>query len=230
MIATDRFVFLHLHKAGGTFANACIMRFVPGAQPIGYHLPRALLPQQHLSKPLLGLVRNPWSYYVSWYAFQSGRKQQNALFRILSDDGRKDFEGTIRGMLELGSGSPLLGPIAASLPQRYGGNGINLPGFALTPIAKSGLGFFSYLNRYMYAGVPAVRVAKMERLRSDFTGLLESTGFVVSDAMRAFIQNEAPQNISQHAPYQTYYSAGLRDLVAERDAEVIRMHGYTFED
>lgn len=228
MIATPAFVFLHLHKSGGTFANACIMRFVPGAQPIGYHLPRSLAPREHAAKPMLGLVRNPWSYYVSWYAFQSGRKQQNALFRILSDDGRKDFEGTIRGMLELGSGSTLLNPIVAALPKAYGGQGINLPGFALAPIANTGLGFFSYINHYMYDGTPATRVVKMERMRDDLPGLLEGAGFVPSPAMRAFIRDEAPQNTSQHAPYQTYYSAALRDLVAERDAEVIDAQGYTF--
>lgn len=229
MIATPAFVFLHLHKSGGTFANACIMRFVPGAQPIGYHLPRSLVPREHAGKPMLGLVRNPWSYYVSWYAFQSGRAQQNALFRILSDNGRKDFEGTIRGMLELGSGSPLLNPIAAALPKAYGGQGINLPDFALAPIANTGLGFFSYLNRYMYDGSPAARLVKMERMRDDLPGLLESAGYLPSLEMRAFIRDEAPQNTSRHAPYQTYYSAALRDLVAERDAEVIRTHGYSFD-
>jgi hypothetical protein len=229
MIATDSFVFLHLHKSGGTFANAAIVRFVPGAQPIGYHLPRSLVPREHAKKPMLGLVRNPWSYYVSWYAFQSGRRTQNALFRILSDSGRHGFEGTIRGMLELGNGSALLNPIAAALPGAYGGNGINLPGFALAPIEGSKLGFYSFLYRYMYAGEPPTAIARMERLREDFPTLLARAGFTPSPAMNAFIAQEAPLNVSQHAPYQSYYGAALRDLVAERDAELIRAHGYTFD-
>jgi len=37
MIATDRFVFLHLHKSGGTFVNECLLRHVPGARQLGYH-------------------------------------------------------------------------------------------------------------------------------------------------------------------------------------------------
>ena len=44
MIVTDHCVFLHLHKSGGTFVNEFLMRFVPEARQIGYHLPRKLAP------------------------------------------------------------------------------------------------------------------------------------------------------------------------------------------
>jgi hypothetical protein len=71
MIATDRFVYVHLHKSGGTFVNECLLRFFPDARQIGYHLPRSRIPQDRLALPVLGFVRNPWSYYVSWYSFQS---------------------------------------------------------------------------------------------------------------------------------------------------------------
>ena len=70
MIATPRFVFIHLHKSGGTFVNECLLRFVPAARRLGYHLPRAAVPSEYAHLPVLGYVRNPWSYYVSWYAFQ----------------------------------------------------------------------------------------------------------------------------------------------------------------
>jgi hypothetical protein len=188
-----------------------------------------MVPREHAGKAMLGLVRNPWSYYVSWYAFQSGRRTQNALFRLLSDGGRHGFEGTIRGMLELGNGSPLLKPIVAALPGAYGGNGINLPGFALASIEGSKLGFYSFLYRYMYAGEPPAAIGQMERLREDFPLLLANAGFTPSAAMSAFIANQAPLNVSEHRPYQSYYGAALRDLVAERDAAVIGAHGYTFD-
>lgn len=231
MIVAPRFVFLHLHKSGGTFANECIRRFVPGARAIGYHLPRRMLPPAHAAKPVLGLVRNPWSYYVSWYAFQAARGQPNALFRHLSDDRRLGFEETIRNMLELGSASAILAPLLASLPRSYGSGGLNLPGFALAPIAGSGLGFYSYLYRYLYDGDgPPAWIATMERMRQDLLSLLEQAGEMPSPAMRAFVAEEAPRNASGHAPHQSYYSPALRDLVAERDAPVIRAHGYGFDD
>ena len=102
MIVTDRFVFLHLHKSGGSFVNECIRRHVPGARQIGYHLPRCLIPADFAQLPVIGLVRNPWSYYVSWYSFQQRRPKPNALFRVVSDEGRLDFRGTIHNMLDLG--------------------------------------------------------------------------------------------------------------------------------
>jgi len=33
MIATERFVFIHLHKSGGSFVNECLQRFFPGCAP-----------------------------------------------------------------------------------------------------------------------------------------------------------------------------------------------------
>src|SRR5688572_16365068 len=131
MIATGRFVFLHLHKSGGTFVNECLLRFVPGARRIGYHLPRSLVPAELAKLPALGFVRNPWCYYVSWYAFQAARAEPNALFRVLSDEGRRDFKGTLRGLLDLGGNSGDLDRVLAMLPASYGTRGINLPGFAL---------------------------------------------------------------------------------------------------
>jgi len=230
MIVAGRFTFLHLHKSGGTFANEFFLRFVPGARMIGYHLPRQLLPAEHRAKPVLGLVRNPWSYYVSWYAFQTGRQQPNPLFRTLSENGALGFEATIRNMLELGSGGTKLAPLLAALPGVYGGRGLNLPGFALAPIANSGQGFYSFLYRYLYDGDGArARVGRMEEMREALPVLLEGAGENVTPEMRAFIANEAPRNTSEHEDYRRYYGAALRDLVAEKDAELIGAHLYTFE-
>ena len=95
MIASGRFVFLHLHKSGGSFVTECLLRFFPDARRLGYHLPASLLPPDLRALPLLGFVRSPWSYYVSWYAFQSQRPRPNALFRIVSEDGTLSAQGTL---------------------------------------------------------------------------------------------------------------------------------------
>ena len=231
MIATDRFVFLHLHKSGGSFVNECLLRFLPDARQLGYHLPRRLIPRELTHLPLLGLVRNPWSYYVSWYAFQSSRPRPNALYRILSDDRRLDFEGTIRNMVALGSDHGPLERLIRELPQEYSNRGLNLPGPALAPIRDSGLGFYTFLYRYLYGnGASTPHIGRMETLRSDLLAMLDSVGQPVSTAMRDYVLQERPRNVSEHAAYPTYYGEALRDLVAERDAEVISRHGYRFGD
>ena len=156
MIATSRFVHLHLHKSGGTFVNECLLRFFPDARQLGYHLPRSRLPPELATLPLLGFVRNPWSYYVSWFEFQSRRPQPNALFRRMSADGTLDFNATVRNLVRLGD-SELLDDVLAQLPAAYTNHGLNLPAFALAPIRGSGLGFYSYLYDYMYGGADGRR-------------------------------------------------------------------------
>jgi hypothetical protein len=229
MIVTPRFVFLHLHKSGGTFVNAGLMQHIAGARQLGYHLPRCLLPSQYAALPLLGLVRNPWSYYVSWYSFQRSRPRPNALFLTLSNGGALDFGGTIRNMLNLERDPVLLDRVLAALPAAYINQGLNLPNFALAPIRGSGLGFYSFLYRYLYGpDVSPVRLARMEQLRVEVPQLLESAGELVTPALRDYMSTAPALNTSEHAPHRQLYDAELAQLVAERDRLVIERHGYSF--
>jgi hypothetical protein len=231
MISTGRFVFLHLHKSGGTFVNECLLRFIPGARQVGYHLPRHLIPVESAALPVLGIVRSPWSYYVSWFSFQAARPQPNVLYRLLSENGRRDFGGTVRNLLELGKNAGNLDRLLEALPQAYGRHGINLPCFALAPIRDSGMGFYAYLYQYMFGnGDDLLTIGRMESLRQELPRMLETVGECVSREMREFIDHAAPRNVAGHARYTEFYDDELRDLVAERDASVIERHGYRFGD
>ncbi len=77
-----------------------MLRHFPDARELGY-LPRSMLPAAHAHLPVLGFVRNPWGYYVSWYSFQRQRPQPNLLFRVLSAAGTLDFAATIENMVQL---------------------------------------------------------------------------------------------------------------------------------
>lgn len=230
MIVTPRFVFLHLHKSGGTFVNAGLMRYVAGAQQIGYHLPRSSLPTQFASLPVLGLVRNPWSYYISWYSFQRTRPRPNALFQIVSDGGRLDFAGTLQNLVNLGYDDALLDRVLEALPTAYSNQGLNLPGFALAPIRGTGLGFYSYLYRYMYGpDLQTVRLSRMEQLRAELPRMLEEAGQPIDTSLREYIANAPPLNTSAHAAATDYYrTSALTMLVADRDQSVIARHEYAY--
>lgn len=228
MIVAPGFVFLHLHKSGGTFVNECLLRFVPGSRQVGYHLPRSALPPESADLPVLGFVRNPWSYYVSWYAFQSVRAQPNPLFQVLSDGGRLGFAGTIGNMLSLGGNGELLDAAVAALPDRYTNRGINLPGFALAAIRNSGLGFYTFLYRHMFGSGRRLQIGRMESLRSDLPAMLEAVGAPVGDDLLRHLRDAAPSNVSAHRDYADYYDAALRDLVAARDAPLVERYRYRF--
>ena len=93
MIVTDKFVFVHLPRSGGTFVSEVIRKFFPSAHEIGYHLPRALLPREYSNLPVLGAVRNPWDFYVSWYHHVWPRDARTPLISWVTDNGKVDFEG-----------------------------------------------------------------------------------------------------------------------------------------
>ena len=229
MIVSDRFIYIHLHKSGGSFVNEALMRFVPGATMFGYHLPRSRVPPAMRHLPVLGFVRNPWSYYVSWYAFQARMDQPNALFQFASKNRSLDFSGTVRNLLDLGSDSENLDTLLKLLPSAYTNRGLNLPAFALEPIRGSGKGFYSWLYDYMYAGgASPSRVGRTENLRGDLFELLASVQQAISHEMRGFIDNAAPRNTSTHGDWRRFYDADLAALVAERDASIIAEHGYRF--
>ncbi|MEM8661774.1 MAG: hypothetical protein AAGF35_12895, partial [Pseudomonadota bacterium] len=105
MLVTNRFVFMHLHKSGGTFVNRFIRAHFPEARMIGYHLPYSELPEAHANLPVFGLVRNPWSYYQSWYNFQTGKQRRNLLFNCVSNQGTLDFQASISNLLMLSEDS-----------------------------------------------------------------------------------------------------------------------------
>jgi len=65
MLVTEKFVFVHLPRTGGTFVSDIINKFFPSAREIGHHLPIGLLPREFSHLPILGTVRNPWEFYVS---------------------------------------------------------------------------------------------------------------------------------------------------------------------
>lgn len=229
MIVAPRFVFLHLHKSGGTFVNAALLRFIPGAKQVGYHLPRDLIPHEACALPVLGFVRNPWSFYVSWYAFQRARAQPNALFRVLSENGALEFGPTITRMLALAEDHVLLDRVVAALPGAYTNQGINLPAFALARIGGSGLGFYSFLHRYMHRpDMGEIHVGRMELLREELPRLLDKVQHPADSELLRYLHAAPAANTSTHEPYENYYDPALAARIARCDREVIEQFEYAF--
>lgn len=228
MIVTRDFVFLHLHKSGGTFVNQFLLRHFPDAEFVGYHLPRAYLPRRCAGRPIFGLVRNPWDYYVSWYTFQAGKASPNPLFRVTSDDGRLAFPETVRNLAGLGQDAERCARVAAALPEEFPNRGINLTRRCLGTLAGSPLGFYSWLYERMYGDGTGVTIGRMETLREDLARFLRDIGVPLDGARADYLSRQPPLNASVHAPYASLYDDGLRDFVAAKDALVIERHGYGF--
>src|SRR5262245_35956998 len=154
MIAEDRFVFIHLHKSGGSFVNEFLLRHFPTARRIGYHYPLPVVPEQYRGLPVLSSVRNPWDAYVSYYVFQMGlvnraRERNEAMsaeqmgafiaagndpwngidviFEQLSEGASLGFAATTRRLLCLGADGGLLDRILDKMPPAYNLRGRDTP-------------------------------------------------------------------------------------------------------
>ena len=114
-----------------------------------------------------------------------------AMVTPMRADGALDLDGVQKlasHLVDLGNDAARLDRLVAQLPDRYGtaGFGLNLPNFALAPIRGSGLGFYSFLYRYMYgtdASPPAEaitpEIGRCENLRADLLAFFERANSAV---------------------------------------------------
>jgi hypothetical protein len=226
MIATDKLLFLHLHKSGGTFVNALLVKCVPSARQIGYHLPYQEAPAAVRGLPVLGTVRSPWAYYVSWYHFQAALPKPNILFQLCSDQGTLGFEQTIANLLGLSNDERRLDLLEAELPHGYGKAGLNLTKASVGELREWGQGFYSFLFKRLYEGADKPTILLAERLRKELRAALEAFGHLPNECAERFLEESPPLNVSQHELPVRYFDKELAELVAERDRTVVERFGY----
>ena len=231
MIVTDKFVFVHFPRTGGTFITDVITKFFPSAQEIGYHLPRYLLPDEYSHLPVLGAVRNPWEFYVSWYYHVWPRDAATPLTSWLTENGNQQFEGATRNALNLGTDNQRLDSLIEKMPAEVDYNKKNIPNItqdALRKIRGSGVGYYTFRFNQLFGNADEVFFCRQERLRADLLNFLERIG-AASAQIHAHVVESEKKNSAVHSHYSTYYTAELAELVSIRDREVIERFGYKFE-
>ena len=234
MIATSRLLFIHLHKTGGQFVNRLLLEHLADARRIGYHLPRSEAPAELKSLPAIAFMRNPWDWYVSWYAFNHATPQRNPIFRAVSEGGDADFKDTIHNLLHLGHplNAAMREDIAQGLPETRENNlGSGITREVMRGFTDPDAGYLTWLTRYMCftGGSPAgLRMGRMEHLRDELPELLRSTGTEVTPSLADAIATAPAVNVSERRDYRGYYDDELRDLVAERDWAIVESYSYEF--
>ena len=238
MIVTDRFVYIHVSRTGGTFLNKLIMEQVPGARMLQYHGHLEDLPAACAHLPVIGFVRNPWDWYVSM--FSDYRRKGQFVFQVLSERGTLDFERTVSRFLDLGDGSPgsrrllqhltRIAPrtINARRPARNQLPGLRSDHFANYP---PGVGYYGWLFRLMFRsarGQP-IHIGRFEKLREEALRLFEETGTPITPHIAAYLGEARPLNASPRPKnFVGAYGRELEQRVAEREASIIHRFGYEF--
>jgi hypothetical protein len=228
MIVTDRFVFVHIPKTGGTFIQTVIAEHLPVVdhEPmIGdatwSHTPYGDLPAEWRSLPAFCVVRNPWDWYVSWFHYQVDRGPR----RRPAAEGRDPWgkHAVWTGALRSGEAD------FKEAVTRACTGAFDHP---LAPVMREqGLDFYS--ARVQEIAGPAVdqpnfTVLRFERLRRQLARYLRRHADPPPELLRA-IRREPRKLASEHGPYQDYYDEELRELVGEKTAWLCERFGYRFE-
>ena len=236
MITTDKFVFIHMHKTGGQTINHVIEQCVPSVRHIGYHYPYHLLPPEYSGLPVVGMVRNPWDWYISWYAFNVSSNNSNPLFFILSDAYQADFKNTLKNLINLGSNTPrnqnYRNALAELLPESLDGNqGVGLTRDCIHRFNDDDNGYYSWQFNRMYGDLDSktTYIGRFENMQEEFLSIMDQISVEETDAIRNKFRGLARFNKSSHSQYSRYYDDELRDLVAQKEALIIDKYGYEFE-
>ncbi len=236
MLITDKFVFLHLPRTGGTFVYDVVRKFFPSAREIGYHFPRELLPGEYSHLPILGTVRNPWEFYVSWYHYHhfgdTYSPSKNVLFCCVSEDRKLDFVQTIRNALDLSVSDDKLDFLIQSLPENFDDKKRKIPNLTkelMRKIRGTGLGLYNFRFNQTFGRADDVFFCRVETLRRDLIAFFEGIG-AATDELRDYVLRSNKKNIAEHLHYSTYYTPELAELVSNRDRQVVKRFGFTFED
>lgn len=236
MIITDRFVFIHLHKTGGQSLSDAIASCIPSHRTVGYHFPYAAIPAEARDLPVVGIVRNPWDWYVSWYAFNNRPRIRSPLFKIVSNGGSAGFKSTVTNLVNLGSddsGSERQrNELIAMLPGSLDGNrSVGLTKASVQELADGNSGYYSWLFGRMLGreSDSRNRIGRFENLQQDFLEILEQLGVGETQAIRDTLQSRERKNTSRHSHYSHYFDDELRELIGRQDASLIARFDYEFE-
>jgi len=236
MITTDKFVFVHMHKTGGQSLGHIIADCIPGMKPIGYHYPYAMLPAKYADLPVVGMVRNPWDWYLSWYAFNTRPEVGNPLFFIISDGFQAGYKRTIKNLIKLCSDSPesqnYRKALIDMLPDTLEGNaGVGLTKDSIRNMNSPELGYYSWQFQRMHGNLDNenLHIGRFENLQQEFIAIMQALDVEQVDAMQAKFESTPRINASRHSHYSRYIDDELRELIAQKEAALIERFGYEFE-
>jgi hypothetical protein len=231
MIVTDKFIFVHLPRTGGTFVSEIIRAFFPSAHEIGHHMPRPLLPREYSHLPVLGTVRSPWDFYVSLYHYVLPKDAATKFVSWMSENRSLGFEGSVQNLLNLGVNDERLDALIEILPEHIDYNRRYIPNVSkavMRGVRGTGVGYFTFRFNELFGNRNDICICRLETLREDLIAFFDAIG-VATDKLREYVLHSDKKNAVEHRHYSSYYTQELADLVSVRDRQLIERFGYVFE-
>jgi hypothetical protein len=216
MITCDNATFVHVPKCGGTYLRTIL------ADRYSLH-EECALPSIYNKNQLIGFVRNPYSWYVSWYNFKntgSDIYRSNDIYKMCNR-GPVSFEKYIDN---------LANP-TREFKERYYSVLRTFDVIAsLYQVARTWIDSDKPFYEHMYDCylLNNVKVYKNETMTQELPMILDSVGMLDDEIQQRL--NVTPRiNISKQVDYKSYYSKELSDLVFNGHQRILTTYNYSLD-
>jgi len=231
MYLTDKYIFIHLNKAGGVFVKDWLIQHM-NAKIIKYkHAPLRMLPTKYrTTREIIGVTRNPFSWYVSYYHYH---QQAAGTFKNISFK-----EYVMRHATNPRQLLSLMGKkVMKKYPKCYPPN-TNLKIGSWT---FHMFNYFSYRSWELFQDWTQEYFEDRMKLDVEWSSMFDLTHLWRTETLKrdmtqtfgeqytSSIHNFKKRNRSSHKKYQLYYDNEMIDLINEREGLLMEKLGYSFE-
>lgn len=234
MIYNRLYRLYHIEKCGGSFINNLLVKYLSGNSNGGHckykknHLDYKI--HADVKKPfIIGLIRNPYDFYLSLWSFSCQKKGDFYNHHIRSrpqaislyDDpyNYNNFRIWVREILELNE---------------------NIKKRDLSKQSEYGIGLltiefiWSYLENDYQKALSNVTYngdcdyfLKIENWKEDVIPLFQKIGINIGDRLREKILKLKPINTSNHDDISKYYDQETKDLIRKREWYIFEKFNYS---
>jgi len=212
----DKVIFLHFPKASGTFIKRNTLCKI--LKPIIRHVGINHLPEEYYKYPIFGIIRNPFSFYVSFYNYFRNNKRLNSptkeiLFcKYFIEDENVDMNDFKKMKEDFNKHLQLL--ITNGMEHEI-------------KIKNYNCGFFSRLFQFIFIKtidnpieIPEITIIKMEEY--------DKVNIFLSKNNITQITSNTKINSGNHRHYRHYYTPETIKLVEKYDKNILKKYNYHF--
>lgn len=223
MVSHEKFIFVHMVKTGGTFLQHYFGQAIPGCRASGSGHNRHKPVSSVMDAPQFkfGSIRNPYSWYVSWWAFQAvQRRPGNSMPSLLVKSFPQSVKNidAARGIIKQ-TKSPLF--IDFDIAHRFD-IGVMTYKFIETFCHPKIFSRDSF-DGFRDGDIIVDRFVSMENLRDDIVSLFRNNIFELSDNQCSLLYSTPDINVSQHGDFGQYYDKETMEWVRHKERHLLKM-------
>lgn len=213
MITCKNVTFIHVPKCGGTYVRTILDSYYSSHS-------ECALPEKSSVLPSIGFIRNPYSWYVSWYNFKNSGSDiyKGSEIYKMCNKGDITFEAYLENLIH-----PTM-----EFKQRYLSV---IQTFDLLPALyqvaagwlKSDKPYYEYLyDRYLLNS----QVYKSETMTQSLPKILDDLGMLTDDVKEKLVTTPRI-NISKTVDYKSYYTPELSALISDNHQRILTTYDYS---